>query len=72
MKYFVRWHDEEDYTEVSENFMSAYSEFNNCFNELEKRYYTNLPSMILMFDKVEGNNMYFTRTYIDEEGRVQT
>lgn len=71
MKYFVRWYDEEEYTEMSDNFINAYSEFNKCFDELEKRYYTSIPAMILMFDKIEDDNMYFTRTYIDERGEIQ-
>lgn len=70
MKYFVRWYDEQEYTEVSENFMNAYSEYNESFKGLNKRYYTELPAMILLFDGKAGDEMYFTRTYIDEQGKV--
>ena len=75
MKYFVRWYDEQEYTEVSENFMNAYSEYNESFKGLNKRYYTELPAMILLFDGKAGaddehSEMYFTRTYIDEQGKV--
>ena len=71
MRYFVKWYDEYDYTEVAEEYILHHNDFIKSLEELSKRYYEKLPCIILLFDKLENGCMYFTRTYIYNNNEIE-